>query len=434
MSRKVFSKKALLLGVVIAFCFCFLFFRETVYKVSAEEDTTYQKLKIFSDVLDIVQENYVEEVKPDELIYGAIKGMLNTLDPHSTFLPPDEYQELQMDTTGSFSGIGIEITVRDGILIVVSPIEDTPAYRVGLKAGDKIIKIEGQLTKSMTLRDAVKKIRGERGTKVTLTIMREGMTELKDYTIIRDIIPLISVKAKTIEPGYGYVRITNFRDNTDHDLETSLKELESQEVSLKGLILDLRNNPGGLLEQAVKVADEFLDSGLIVYTNGKQKDQGMKFLAKKNKNQHKYPLVVLVNEGSASASEIVAGALQDHKRGLILGTRTFGKGSVQTIIPLKDGSAVRLTTSQYYTPNGHSIQVNGVVPDIEVKASMYPEPQEIPKRHIIREEDLERHIEGEEISKEAEETSAEEIEKDVQLSSALHLLKSWEVFSEMRDI
>lgn len=434
MSRKVFSKKALLLGVVIAFCFCFLFFRETVYKVSAEEDITYQKLKIFSDVLDIVQGNYVEEVKPDELIYGAIKGMLNTLDPHSTFLPPDEYQELQMDTTGSFSGIGIEITVRDGILTVVSPIEDTPAYRVGLKAGDKIIKIEGQLTKSMTLRDAVKKIRGERGTKVTLTIMREGMTELKDYTIIRDIIPLISVKAKTIEPGYGYVRITNFRDNTDHDLKTSLKELESQEVSLKGLILDLRNNPGGLLEQAVKVADEFLDSGLIVYTNGKQKDQGMKFLAKKNKNQHKYPLVVLVNEGSASASEIVAGALQDHKRGLILGTRTFGKGSVQTIIPLKDGSAVRLTTSQYYTPNGHSIQVNGVVPDIEVKASMYPEPQEIPKRHIIREEDLERHIEGEEISKEAEEISAEEIEKDVQLSSALHLLKSWEVFSEMRDI
>ncbi len=434
MSRKVFIKKALFLWMVIAFCLCLLFFRETVYRVSAEEDTTYQKLKIFSDVLDIVQENYVEEVKPDELIYGAIKGMLNTLDPHSTFLPPDEYQELQMDTTGSFSGIGIEITIRDGILTVVSPIEGTPAYNAGLKAGDKIIKVEGQLTKSMTLRDAVKEIRGERGTKVTLTIMREGMTELRDYTIIRDIIPLISIRSNTIEPGYGYVRITNFRENTDHDLEAALKKLESQEVPLKGLIVDLRNNPGGLLEQAVRVADDFLDSGLIVYTDGKQKDKGMKFLAKKNKIQRKYPMVVLVNEGSASASEIVAGALQDHKRALILGTRTFGKGSVQTIIPLKDGSAVRLTTSQYYTPNGNSIQAKGIVPDIEVKASMYPKPNEIPKRHVIREEDLERHIEGEEISKEAQEALAEEIEKDVQLSSALHLLKSWEVFSKMRDM
>jgi carboxyl-terminal processing protease len=397
--------------------------------VSAAEETTYQRLKIFSDVLDVVQKTYVEEVKPEDLIYGAIKGMLSNLDPHSSFLTPDEYNELHMDTSGSFTGVGIEITVQDGVLTVISPIEETPAYDAGIKAGDVIIKIDGQLTKSMTLMEAVKKIRGKKGTTITLTIFREGVAEPMDFNIVRDVIPLRSVKSKVLQPGYGYVRITNFRENTDDDLKTALKELESGETTLKGLILDLRNNPGGLLDQAVNVADEFLDSGLIVYTDGRTKSQNMQFLAKRNEHPHKYPMVVLVNEGTASASEIVAGALQDQGRAVILGKQTFGKGSVQSIMPLEDGSAIRLTTARYYTPNGHSIQAKGVVPDIIVKQEM-PAKEKEKEGHIIREKDLEGHIEAEEPPEEGEGID-KLVERDVQLSRALDLLKSWDVFSKM---
>lgn len=433
MLRQIFGRRMFLIWIVITLSLGLWLYKGPIHKVVAAEETTYRKLKIFSDVLDIVQKNHIEEVKPEELISGAIKGMLNSLDPHSSYLTPDEYDELHMDTSGSFTGTGIEISIEDGILTVISPIEGTPAYRAGIKAGDKIIKIDGQPTKSMTLMDAVKKIRGKKGTSVTLTILRKGMAELIDFPIIRDVIPLKSVKSKTLEPGYGYIRITNFRENTDDDLETTLKQLESGDFPLKGLILDLRNNPGGLLDQAVNVADEFLDSGLIVYTDGRKKSDSMKFTAKKNKTPRTYPMVVLVNEGSASASEIVAGALQDQKRAVIVGMQTFGKGSVQTIIPLEDGSAVRLTTSQYYTPNGHSIQARGIIPDIVVKGDIVHERKKLPEKHIIREKDLQGHIEGKEVP-EKEKVQAEEIKDDVQLSRALDLLKSWQIFSKMTTI
>ena len=429
MLRQIFGRRMFLIWTVIILSLSLWLYKGPIYKVVAAEETAYRKLKIFSDVLDIVQKNHIEEVKPEELISGAIKGMLSSLDPHSSYLTPDEYNELHMDTSGSFTGTGIEISIEDGILTVISPIEGTPAYRAGIKAGDKIIKIDGQSTKSMTLMDAVKKIRGKKGTSVTLSILRKGMAELIDFTIMRDVIPLKSVKSKTLEPGYGYIRITNFRENTDDDLETALKQLESGEFSLKGLILDLRNNPGGLLDQAVNVADEFLDSGLIVYTDGRRKSDSMKFTAKKNKTPRTYHMVVLVNEGSASASEIVAGALQDQKRAVVVGTQTFGKGSVQTIIPLEDGSAVRLTTSQYYTPDGHSIQARGIMPDVVVKWDIVHERKELPEKHIIREKDLKGHIEGKEVP-EKEKVQAEEIKDDVQLLRALDLLKSWQIFSK----
>ncbi|HEC30904.1 MAG TPA: S41 family peptidase, partial [Deltaproteobacteria bacterium] len=338
-------------------------------EIKKEDDDIYANLRLFSNALNIIQENYVEEVSSKKLIYGAISGMLRDLDPHSSFLKPDDYKELQIETKGSFGGIGIEITIRKGMLTIVAPLEGTPADRLGLKANDIIVKINGELTKDMTLMEAVHKMRGPKGTKVTLTIMRKGWKAPKDFEIIRDIISIRSVRSKVLEPSYAYVRITSFQSSTAKDLRKTLKKLEkgSKTHTLKGLILDLRNNPGGLLDQAVEVSDIFLDKGLIVYTKGRLKNQQMEFAAHKNETPHNYPIIVLVNEGTASASEIVAGALQDHKRALILGVKTFGKGSVQTVIPLRDGSAMRLTTALYYTPSGRSIQATGIEPDIVVE-------------------------------------------------------------------
>ena len=313
---------------------------------------TYEKLKVFTEAIETIEKNYVEEVKPESILYGAIRGMLTTLDPHSSFMTPEEYKEMQVETKGQFGGLGIEISIKDGILTVVSPIEDTPAYKVGIKAGDKIVKIEEKSTKGMNIFEAVKLLRGARGSKVNIWIMREGFEELKEFTITRDIISVKSVKSRLLEDGYGYVRIAQFQSKTHKDLEEALKNLGAEDKDFKGLILDLRNNPGGLLNQAVSISDEFLESGLIVYTEGRVPGQEMRFEARKRGSQPLYPIIILVNGGSASASEIVAGALQDHERAVILGTRTFGKGSVQTIIPLPDGSAVRITTARYYTPSG----------------------------------------------------------------------------------
>lgn len=413
---------------------------------SAKEEDIYEELKTFATVLELVQKNYVEEVAPKKLIYGAIQGMLQSLDPHSAFMKPEDFKELQVETKGSFTGIGIEITLRDGILTVVSPIEGTPAYKAGLKANDKILKINGKSTKNMSLVEAVKLLRGPKGTKVTISIFRDGWRQLKDVTIIRDVIPIKSVRYRMLDDGYGYVRISNFREKTSSELKKALKELEG-EKGLKGLVLDLRNDPGGLLDQAVKVADEFLDSGLIVYTDGRVKSQKIKFEAHPNGEPHDYPIVVLVNEGSASASEIVAGALQDHKRAIIIGTQTFGKGSVQTIIPLPDGSAVRLTTARYYTPNGRSIQAEGIQPDIVVP--FIPEEKKEAKDdkspfHFLKEKDLEGHLPGEkekEKGAKADKKDAKESEKkgddkappmDNQLKEALRILKAWQLFSEMK--
>ncbi|QJA05335.1 S41 family peptidase [Thermosulfurimonas marina] len=389
---------------------------------SKKDEDPYEALKLFSQVLELVEENYVKPVTTKELVYDAIKGLLSGLDPHSSFLAPDEFHELQIETKGSFTGIGIEITLEDGILTVVSPIEGTPAWKAGLKPGDKIVKINGQPTKGMSLMEAVKRLRGPKGTKVTITIFRESTKELKDITLVRDVIPIRSVRARILEPGYGYIRISSFQEKTGEELHQALSKLEKENQPLKGLILDLRNNPGGLLDAAVEVADEFLDEGLIVYTKGRRKDQNFQFKAHPNRQKHPYPLVVLVNAGTASASEIVAGALQDHHRAVIVGTRTFGKGSVQTIIPLPDGSAVRLTTAEYFTPSGRSIQAEGIEPDLEV-----PEikPDCLQKKHPeIREKDLTGHLENPNGKTQEEKESEELLAKDFQLHEALKVLKS----------
>lgn len=409
---------------------------------AAEMQDTYKNLEIFSDVLSIIQQNYVEEVNTQEIIEGAIKGMLAALDPHSSFLRPEDFKELQVETKGSFSGIGIEITVKDDVLTVVSPIEDTPAFKKGIKAGDKIIKINGESTKDMTLMEAVKRLRGVKGSEVTITIHREGWNELKDFTIVRDVIPLHSVRSKELEPGYGYIRITNFQAKTTQDLKKALDDL-NKSGEIHGLILDLRNNPGGLLEQSVKVADLFLDGGVIVSTRGRLKDQNMEFTAHALGKSRHFPMVVLVNGGSASASEIVAGALQDHKRALILGTQTFGKGSVQTIIPMNDGAGLRLTTARYYTPNGTSIQAKGITPDVIVTSGPTAEDgkdKKTRKPQFLREKDLKHHLEnGDGTDNEPEDmedsdtngadedTGAklqEQLDKDRQLNTALIILKS----------
>ncbi|HWP34359.1 MAG TPA: S41 family peptidase [Thermodesulfobacteriota bacterium] len=429
-------------------------------RVSAVAESPYEDLRIFTDVLALVQRNYVEKPNNKELIYGAIKGMLETLDPHSSFMTPEVYREMQVETKGEFSGIGIEITTKDDRIVVVAPIEDTPAFKAGIQAGDQIVRIDGKSTKGMSLPDAVKLMRGPKGTTVRLTIAREGHPEPLEFTITRATIAVKSVKAKLLEPGYAYIRLTQFQERTADDLLAALERFEKG--GLKGLVLDLRNNPGGLLDQAVKVADIWLDSGLIVYTDGRIENQRMEFHAHRDGVTRDYNMVVLVNEGSASASEIVAGALQDAGRAVVVGTQTFGKGSVQTIIPLSDGSALRLTTARYYTPKGRSIQAKGITPDIVVEAGTYVAARPS-GREVIRERDLERHFRGDDEpapkgpdrgavegadparsdprgrSRPArpEEERAQptftlgEPGKDVQLDRALDMLKAWQIFQAM---
>jgi carboxyl-terminal processing protease len=407
-------------------------------KVSALSNSTYEDLKVFTDVLGLIQKDYVEETKSKDLIYGAIKGMLETLDPHSAFMPPNMYKEMQEETKGRFEGLGIEITIKDTILTVVSPIEGTPAYKAGILAGDQIVKIDGESTKNFTLMDSVKRLRGPRGTKVTISVLREGFTKPKDFTLVREVIPVRSVRHELLEKNYGYIRLSQFQEKTDDEFEKAIKALEDESKrTLRGLILDLRNNPGGLLDQAVKITDRFVESGLIVSVEGRKEDQKMKFYAHPDGKLAHYPLVVLVNGGSASGAEIVAGALQDQGRGLIVGTQTFGKGSVQTIIPLKDGSGLRLTTARYYTPSGRSIQAKGIVPDIIVKPSRPEEEKEVLTPKLPAERDLERHLMDVEkgVPKEKEKSKKGEVKEkkpvDNQLERALELLKSWEIFNNI---
>ena len=337
--------------------------------LAAPSGDVYKDLEQFIDVLNLIKENYVDDVDTNKLITGAIRGMVSSLDPHSAFFTPDEYKEFQVDTTGSFGGLGIELGIIDSYPGIISPIEDTPAWRIGLKAGDKIVMIEGKSTDGMTLTEAVKKLRGAAGTKVTISIMREGFTKPREYTITREIINIKSVKYDVYDNNIAYIRIVQFQDRTATDLRGVLDTVvKKTDGKITGIILDLRNDPGGLLSKSVEVADFFIDDGIIVYTKGKVPGSDITFNANKEGTlPTDIPMVVLVNGGSASASEIVAGALKDHKRAILVGEKTYGKGSVQTIIPLTDGSGLKITTAKYFTPNGTSIQDKGITPDIVVE-------------------------------------------------------------------
>lgn len=344
-------------------------------KRSPFQNETYENLKVFTEVLSYVEANYVEEVDPNKLVQGAIRGMLRTLDPHSSFMPPEVYREMQIETEGRFGGLGIEITIRDDILTVVSPIEGTPAFRAGIEPGDQIVKVDGESTKDMSLVDAVKKLRGPEGSAVTISILRKDFAEPKDFTLTRAVIQIKSVRWKKLPDDIGYIKLRSFQKTTADELADALQDLEEQHV--RALVLDLRNNPGGLLEQAITVSDEFLEPGkLIVYTKGRLAGQNMKGFSK-SERAHTTPfMVILINEGSASASEIVAGALQDLGRATVMGTQSFGKGSVQTIIPLSDGSGLRLTTAKYFTPKGREIQGKGITPDVIVEEAKIPQAED----------------------------------------------------------
>jgi carboxyl-terminal processing protease len=408
-----------------------------VTKVLAIARSEYESLETFTNILAIVKKNYVDDVDGKDLIKGAIRGMLNSLDPHSAYMTPDLFKELQTETQGKFGGLGIEITIRGGVLTVVSPIEDTPADRAGIKAGDQIIKIEDEFTKDMTLVKAVRKMRGLKGSKINISVRRKGVPRLLDFAIVRDIIRIRSVRYRTLEEGFAYIRIAQFQERTKRDLQKALEKLGSENGEILGLVLDLRNNPGGLLTQAVRVSDLFLDSGLIVYTEGRLEQQKQKYYAHKEGSWTEFPMVILVNGGSASASEIVAGAMQDHKRAIVLGIKTFGKGSVQTILPLDDNSAIRLTTARYYTPKGRSIQAAGIVPDIVMENTPRNQQKEQAeqRRPSLREENLPGHLKNqpdeEEKEEQAKEKKAGDIKNDAQLKRALELLKGWEVFKQL---
>ncbi|HYK64665.1 MAG TPA: S41 family peptidase [Patescibacteria group bacterium] len=435
---------------------CFLVLQEVaVRRAQALSNDTYQELDTFASVLAIVQKNYVEPVTTKKLIDGAISGMLASLDPHSAYLTPDLYRDLEVETRGSFGGLGIEITIKNGALTIVAPIEDTPAYRAGLKAGDQIIKIDDDFTKDMSLTEAVKRMRGPKGSKIKLTLHRNGVPELFTVSLARDVIKIQSVKSKMID-NYGYIRVTTFQENTGEGVEKAIDEIEAKNHGkVKGIVFDLRDNPGGLLNQAVKVSDDFLDGGLIVYTQGREENQQQKYFSHKKKDFVDYPMVVLVNGGSASASEIVAGALQDQKRAVILGTQTFGKGSVQTILPLDDKSALRLTTARYYTPTGRSIQAVGITPDVDVElpketlASLTEGGAELDENPEIHEADLPHHFQnGQKNGKNPASGEAAPAapgaskgekgagakgakgkeEKDVQLDRAIDILKHWNTY------
>lgn len=404
-----------------------------VAEISQEQRAeTYSQLELLASVLTILQENYIEELDPKKSIESAINGLLLSLDPHSSFLSADDLKELQDDTQGTFSGIGIEVIVQDGQLTIISPIEDTPGEKAGLKAKDIIMKINGVYTREMTPEQAIKQLRGIKGSKVTISIMRDEWDDLRDFEIVRDIISIHSVKSFFLTPGLAYSRITNFQSHTTKDFKHELINLEKQH-ELKGLILDLRNNPGGLLNQAVSIADLFLDEGILVYTKGRIEDQNQIFQAVDTDSNFEFPIIVLVNEGSASASEIVAGALQDHKRAIIVGTKTFGKGSVQTIIPLANGTGLKMTTARYYTPSGRSIQEKGVIPNVVVQQLEVSEKKSSSPAKYLREKDLKNHFEndstdtGENV---LTETIKQKLENDTQLNTAYNILKSLNIYSE----
>lgn len=410
------------------------------------KDDLYSQIELYSYTLTTIQADYVEEIPPKDLIYGSLKGMLATLDPHSQFLTPEEYKELKTETEGKFGGLGIEISIRDGLLTIITPIEDTPAWKAGIKAGDRIVKIEDELTKDITLSDAVKKLRGKPGTDVTITILREEEFKILEFTVTREIIHIEDVKnTQILTDNIGYLRLTEFREDSAKAFREALDSLKTQGAD--ALILDLRNNPGGLLNVAIKITEEFLPEGeTIVSTKGRHNSQDT--ITKSTNTQHlvDWPMVVLINEGSASGSEILAGALKDNKRAIIVGAKSFGKGSVQSVIPLPDGSGLRLTTSKYFTPSGISIHGIGIEPDIKVEIEAPPEEQETDqkkqetnqKKQEIDEvfEKIENNKPGDEaklqISKKEREIK-EKLLADAQVQSAISVLKGIRVYSQFKE-
>ena len=364
----MFLKKSSVKFIILLTLLSF-FFTGSAIKLDREvKDETYKELNLFANALTIIQSQYVEESLPKDLIYGALKGMLSSLDPYSEFLSPEEYKELKADTEGRFGGVGMEITLKDGLVTVVSPLEDTPAWDAGIKAGDKIVKIDDEIIKDFTLTDAVRLLRGDPGTEVKITAWRQKEKKMIDFEIVRAMIKIEDIKDVRIidkESGVGYIRLMEFSEETPNDLTQALDDLETQ--GMKGLILDVRYNPGGLLDVAAKAAEKFLDKNkVIVTTRGRGNLQNLEFRSRTTSKYKNLPMVVLINEGSASGSEILAGALKDHKRAIVIGEKTFGKGSVQTVVPLADGSALKLTTSKYFTPSGVSIHGEGIMPDIEI--------------------------------------------------------------------
>ena len=405
-----------------------------------EAPNKYEALKRFSQVLDLVERYYVRDVTQTDLINGAVKGMLQGLDPHSTFLTAEEYKEMQETTSGEFFGVGIEISMENGQVTVVTPIEDTPAFRAGLQSGDVILSINGQATQELSLQEVVSRIRGPKGSEVELTILHSDAKAPQTVHIVRDAIPLISVKSKKLDEGYYWVRLTRFSERTTEELHDALKAAEKESKAqggLKGIVLDLRNNPGGLLDQAVSVSDTFLEGGTIVSIKGRRENTERVYTAKKQNADVRVPLVVLINAGSASASEIVAGALRDQKRALIAGERSFGKGSVQNIIPLTDGSGLKLTVALYYTPNGSSIQAEGIVPDLEIPFEP-PRAEDKDGRFLLREQDLNRHLENGKAKKPAKAKDSkgdvqEQLARDNQLRMGLQLVKGLPKMRELRN-
>jgi carboxyl-terminal processing protease len=430
MSRKTLIVLVALVGIFIL----------TKFAISGSTDKKknsdlFKQVELFSDTLAIIQSDYVDEMKPKDLIYGALKGMLSALDPHSQFMDPDTYNELKVDTEGKFGGLGIEITIKDGLLTVVTPIDDTPAWKAGLKSKDRIVKINNDLTRDMSLIDAVKKLRGKIGEIVTITVLRESEKKLLEFKIVRGVIKIQDIKGERIlENGIGYIRLVEFRENTAQEMDKALIKLKK--AGLSALILDLRNNPGGLLDSAVEVSERFLEKGkVIVSTKGRIVSQNMEFTAGYSNPILEIPMVVLINEGSASGSEIVAGALKDYKRAIILGVKSFGKGSVQTIIPLTDGSALRLTTSKYFTPAKKMIHGIGIFPDITVEEAKLTSSNKEDPEDALKDKKEPKEVKPQEIfdqienkEKKPEDNEESDYKTDNQLIRAVDVLKGINIY------
>ncbi|ADE13243.1 carboxyl-terminal protease [Nitrosococcus halophilus Nc 4] len=432
-----FSKRDLLimtLGLVLGVS---LVFGQMVLAERSENESKslpLEELRIFSEVFGQIKRSYVELVDDKTLIEDSIRGMLAGLDPHSAYLDPEAYKELRIGTSGKFGGLGIEVGMEDGFVRVVAPIDDTPAQKAGIKAGDLIIRIDDTPVKGMSLSEAVQRMRGKPGTDIILTIIREGEEQPLKFTITRAVIKVKSVKNRTLEEGYGYIRVSQFQTQTASNVQNAIEKLkEENSGKLKGLILDLRNNPGGVLSAAVEVSDAFLEKGVIVYTEGRDLESKQRFRATSGDILDNSPIVILVNGGSASASEIVSGALQDHRRAIVVGSRTFGKGSVQTILPLTENTALKLTTARYYTPSGRSIQAEGIVPDIELE-SVKVSASNPAEFNPVRESDLSRHLSNGNKAEETKDNPQEDNKnslatEDYPLYEALNLLKGLSILA-----